>query len=81
MVNPQKFRQSGYTTIVTLLDLPFIGAGTYFILNSQWLLAVICLVGSIGMGVFQINALAADYAKWRKGVELHEFKEGANEDN
>lgn len=75
-----KFRQSGYTTALTLLDLPFVFGGTYFIMNSQWILAIICLIASIGMGMFQINALAADYAKWRKGLELHEFKEGTDGD-
>lgn len=81
MANPQKFQQSGYTTIVTLLDLPFIWLGMYAVMNSQWIIFVVCIVASLGMGVFQINALAADYAKWRQGRELHEFKEGANEDN
>jgi len=32
------------------------------------------------MGMLQINSLAADYAKWRKGIELHEFNEGNNGD-
>lgn len=81
MVNPQKFRQSGYTTIVTLLDIPFIWLGVYAVMNSQWIIFVVCIVASLGMGVFQINALAADYAKWRQGRELNEFKEGSNEDN
>lgn len=81
MVNPQKFRQSGYTTIVTLLDIPFVWLGVYAVMNSQWIIFVVCMVASLGMGVFQINALAADYAKWRQGRELHEFKEGSNEDN
>ena len=81
MVNPQKFRQSGYTTIVTLLDIPFIWLGVYAVMNSQWIIFVVCIVASLGMGVFQINALAADYAKWRQDRELNEFKEGSNEDN
>jgi len=79
-VSHMKFRQSGYTTALTLLDLPFVFGGTYFIMNSQWILAITCLIASIGMGMLQIDSLAADYAKWRKGVERHEFNEGNNGD-
>lgn len=77
-----KFKQSKYTLITGLADIPVIWVGVYMIVASNWIPAIICLIGSFGLGVFHTTSLAADYAKWREGRELHEFKGGSeNEDH
>lgn len=71
-MSSKRFRQSGHTMVVTLLDLPFIWLGTYAIVNGLWIVAIVCIIASIGLGVLQINALAADYAKWRQSEEVND---------
>lgn len=75
MSTPEKFKPSKWTTIISLCDIPLIWIGTLAILNSEWIVTIICIVGSLGLTAFHNFALAADYAEWRRGRELHEFEE------
>lgn len=75
----KKFKPSKWTTIISLCDVPLVWIGVYSILNSAWAVAIVGFVGSVGLTMFHNYALAADYAKWRQGRELHEFKEDAND--
>lgn len=75
----QKFKPSKWTTAISLSDIPLIWIGTMSILLSRWAVAIVCIIGSLGLTAFHNYALAADYAKWRQGREFREFKEDVND--
>ncbi len=80
-ISTNKFKPSKWTTIVSLCDVPLVWIGVLSILNSEWIVAIVCFVGSVGLTMFHGSALAADYAKWAQGRELHEFKGNADGPN
>lgn len=68
--HPHKgFRSSAYTKIIGWGSTAFIFVSCMSIYGRNWPVAIICFVGAFGLSAFEMNGLAADYAKWRQSVE------------